>query len=65
MTGERVRVVEWRDGASRIFHLGPETRSSISEIDTVGWMLKSNSLWTGPRPDTFEGDLFVGNGETK
>lgn len=59
VTGERVRVVEWRDGASKIFHLSPETQKSVTEIDTVGWMLRSNALWTGPAAETFEGDLFV------
>lgn len=58
VTGERVRVVEWRDGSSRIFRLSPETRAAVNEIDTVGWMLRSNALWTGPHPETFAGDLF-------
>lgn len=57
-TGERVRIVEWRDGASRLFRLSPETRESVNEIDTVGWMLRSNALWTGPRPEIMKGDLF-------
>ncbi len=57
--GERVRVVEWRDGAGKIFHLSPETQKSVTEIDTVGWMLRSNALWTGPAAETFEGDLFT------
>jgi len=59
VTGERVRVVEWRNGASRIFRLSPETQASIDEIDTVGWMLRSNTLWTGPKPEIFRGDLFA------
>lgn len=59
VTGERVRVVEWRNGDSRIFRLSPETQASIDEIDTVGWMLRSNTLWTGPNPETFRGNLFV------
>ncbi len=60
VTGERVRVVEWRDGASRIFRLSPETQESVNEIDTVGWMLRSNALWTGPQPETIEDDdLFA------
>lgn len=63
--GERVRVVEWRDGASKVFRLSPETQASVNEIDTVGWMLRSNALWTGPRPETFEGDLFALEGETR
>jgi len=65
VTGERVRVVEWRDGASRIFRLSPETQSAVNEIDTVGWMLRSNALWTGPQSETFEGDLFALEGTTK
>ncbi len=65
VTGERVRVVEWRDGASRVFRLSPETQESVNEIDTVGWMLRSNALWTGPRPETMKGDLFSLEGETK
>jgi len=59
VSGERVRVVEWRDGSSRIFHLSPETRRSVNEIDTVGWMLRSNTLWTGPTAEIFEGDPFT------
>jgi predicted ATPase len=58
VTGERVRIVEWRDGASRIYRLSPETQKSVSEIDTVGWMLRSNALWTGPEPEIFAHDLF-------
>lgn len=64
VTGERVRVVEWRNGESRIFRLSPETQASVNEIDTVGWMLRSNALWTGPRPETFEDDLFTLESET-
>jgi predicted ATPase len=65
VTGERVRVVEWRDGVSKIFRLSRETQKSVNEIDTVGWMLRSNALWTGPKPDTFEGDLFAIEGEAQ
>jgi len=65
VTGERVRVIEWRDGVSRIFRLSPETQSAVNEIDTVGWMLQSNALWTGPQSETFEGDLFALEGTSK
>jgi predicted ATPase len=65
VTGERIRVVEWRDGESRIFRLSPETEASVNPIDTVGWMLRSNALWTGPQPEIFENDLFALNGESK
>ena len=65
VTGERVRVVEWRDGASRVFRLSPETQKSVNEIDTVGWMLRSNALWTGPRPEIMKSDLFSLESETR
>ncbi|RJQ50960.1 MAG: ATP-binding protein [Desulfobacteraceae bacterium] len=63
VTGERVRVIEWRNGTSRVFRLSPETRKSVNEIDTVGWMLRSNALWTGPEPEIFDRDLFASVGE--
>lgn len=65
VTGERVRVVEWRDGASKIFRLDPEIQASVNEIDTVGWLLRTNALWPGPQPDLFEGDLFAVETETR
>ncbi|MBC8432680.1 MAG: AAA family ATPase [Desulfobacterales bacterium] len=65
VTGERVRVVEWRNGNSRIFSLSPETQASVNDIDTVGWMLRSNALWTGPNPETFAGDIFALDNEKR
>src|SRR5262249_9444489 len=62
VTGERVRGAEWNDGTSRIFRLRAETQAAVNEIDTVGWMLRSNSLWTGPEPETFSDDLFALDG---
>ena len=59
VSGERVRVIEWKDGLSNIYPLSDEVRQSVNEIDTVGWMLRSNTLWTGPEPDSFKGDLFA------
>lgn len=58
VTGERVRVVEWHDGVSRLHRLSPATQEAVNSIDTVGWMLRSNALWTAPEPDTFPRDLF-------
>ena len=65
VTGERVRVVEWHNGASRVFRLSAETQESVNEIDTVGWMLRSNALWTGPQPEIIEEDLFALESRTK
>jgi predicted ATPase len=62
VTGERVRVVEWRDGTSHVFRLNAETQSAITEIDTVGWMLRSNALWPAAQPETCSGDLFAVDG---
>ncbi len=62
VTGDRVRVVEWVDGTSRIFRLSPEAQAAVNPIDTVGWMLRSNALWTGPQPETPPDDLFAIDG---
>lgn len=51
-------MVEWRGGTSHIYRLSKETLAAINEIDTVGWMLRSNSLWTAGQPDTVPDDLF-------
>ncbi|WP_373506736.1 AAA family ATPase [Thiocapsa sp.] len=62
VTGERVRVIEWREGTSQVFRLNEETQAAVNEIDTVGWMLRSNALWTGPEPETCVDDLFALDG---
>jgi predicted ATPase len=59
VTGERVRVVEWRDGLSRLHRLNEQTRAAVNEIDTVGWMLSTNSLWTSPIPELAPDDIFL------
>jgi len=56
---ERVRLIEWREGVSRIFGLSAETRAAVDEIDTVGWLLRSNALWPDPTPETCGDDLFA------
>lgn len=65
VTGERVRVVEWRDGESRIYRLNKETQDAVNQIDTVGWMLRSNTLWPDPQPEIFKEDLFAQDGGSK
>jgi predicted ATPase len=59
VTGERVRVVQWEDGVSRIYCLNEDTKAAINAIDTVGWMLQSNSLWTAAEPETVGDDFFA------
>ncbi|HEX9732440.1 MAG TPA: AAA family ATPase [Thermoanaerobaculia bacterium] len=58
-TGERIRVVEWRDGTSVVYRLNAETASAVSEIETVGSMLRSNMLWPEDQPGTWTDDLFA------
>ncbi|WP_295590697.1 hypothetical protein, partial [uncultured Lamprocystis sp.] len=50
-----MRVIEWRDGTSQICCLNPETQAAVNGIDTVGWMLSANALWTSREPETFSG----------
>lgn len=58
VSGERVRVVDWREGASSVFRLNTETAGAVSEIETVGSMLRSNALWPDDVFDTWTGDIF-------
>ncbi len=65
VVGERVRIIEWRDGTSQIFRLSAETEAAVGSIDTVGWMLRSNALWPAEEPERFAGDVLdpPGNSE--
>lgn len=65
VVGERVRIIEWRDGTSQIYRLSPETEAAVSPIDTVGWMLRSNALWPAPEPDRFAGDILDLGGDAE
>lgn len=58
VSGDRVRVVDWRDGASAVYHLNAETTEAVSEIETVGSMLRSNALWADDEPDIWTDDIF-------
>ncbi len=58
-SGARLRVVDWQEGTSRIHRLNAETAAAVSEIETVGSMLRSNALWPEERPEIWAGDLFA------
>jgi predicted ATPase len=58
VSGDRVRIIEWRDGSSRIYRLSQETRSLLVPPETVGWLLRSNALWPAEDPCTVAGDFF-------
>lgn len=58
--GERIRVVQWNEGVSRIYHLGPRVQANLDPSLTVGQLLRANALWTEEEPSTIgdETDLF-------
>ncbi len=64
-TGERLRVVDWREGMSRIHRLNAETQAAVSDVETVGSMLRSNALWPEEQPESWTGGLFALEEETQ
>ncbi len=58
-SGDRLRIVDWREGTSAVHRLNSETTAAVSEIETVGSMLRSNALWSEEHPDAWTGDLFT------
>ena len=53
---ERVRIVQWSDGASQLYHVDSKTREFCKPPQTVGRLLRSNALWTEERSSTMESD---------
>lgn len=58
VSGQRVRVIQWREGRSDLYRLNPETQAVVGGIESVGSMLRSNSLWPDDVPDTLPDGLF-------
>ncbi|MDB4929152.1 MAG: hypothetical protein JWM10_1636 [Myxococcaceae bacterium] len=58
-TGERIRILENRDGASWIFALSPEVIADLQPPETVGRLLRINALWPDETPLVNGGDLFA------
>jgi hypothetical protein len=58
--GERIRVVQWSKGQSRIYHLSENVRANLEPPLTVGQLLRSNALWTEEAPSTIgaEAEFF-------
>ncbi len=58
--GERIRVIQWQGGESRIFRLSENVRANLKPPLTVGQLLRSNALWTDEEPSTAgsEDDFF-------
>ena len=58
VTAQNVRIVDWQDDRSFIFHVGEGARELLVPPETVGRLLRSNALWTEDQPKTVEGDIF-------
>ncbi len=58
--GDRIRIVQWNEGTSRIYSLSKEVLSQLKPPMTVGRLLRSNALWTEAQPSTIgaEADFF-------
>ncbi|MBI2809957.1 MAG: AAA family ATPase [Candidatus Melainabacteria bacterium] len=57
VTGERVRILDWQNGVSKIFRLRDEVIERIDPPESVGRLLRTNSLWKS------EGDDLVPNSQ--
>ena len=57
-TPERVRIVQWQDGVSRLFPLSKGTVESIDRVTSAGDLLRINGLWASDTAASFEGDLL-------
>jgi len=50
--GQRIRVIQWNDGTSQIYPLGPRVLDDLKPPMTVGRLLRANALWTAVDPST-------------
>jgi len=57
-TGDRLRVLQWRDGVSRIHRLGKGTLEQLDAVTTVGWLLSTNGLGLSQPQEAWAGDLL-------
>jgi predicted ATPase len=59
ITPERVRIIEWRDGRSQVFHPSPGSHEMSKPPRSVGSLLRSNALFPAKTPERIEGDIFA------
>jgi predicted ATPase len=57
-TGERIRILQWHDGLSRVHRLGVGTLAQLDAVTTVGWLLSTNGLGIAEPSETWSGDLL-------
>jgi predicted ATPase len=57
---DRIRVIQWSEGKSRIYNLSENVRANLDPPLTVGQLLRANALWTEEEPSTIgaEADFF-------
>jgi predicted ATPase len=48
--GERIRIVQWEQGASKIYRLSEQVLEGLRPPQNVGRLLRSNALWTEDLP---------------
>ncbi|MBM4396617.1 MAG: AAA family ATPase [Deltaproteobacteria bacterium] len=58
VTAARVRIVDWRDGVSRIYAVAPEVAGTLRPPESVGRLLRSNALWPADGPSEVGPDFF-------
>lgn len=58
VTAQNVRIVDWQDDRSFVFHVGEGARDLLKPPETVGRLLRSNALWTEDAPMTVKNDIF-------
>ena len=58
--GKRIRIVQWDEGTSQIYHMSSQVLANLKSPQTVGRLLRSNALWTQALPSTTgaEADFF-------
>lgn len=58
INGDRIRVLDWSDGTSKLFELSSNVIAYLNPPQTVGKLLRSNALWTQDRPATVGTHVF-------
>src|SRR5205823_4038731 len=54
--GDRIRIIQWDEGTSRIYHLSEHVLANLKPPMTVGHLLRSNALWTDTEASTTGAD---------
>jgi len=58
ITGDRVRVLDWQEGVSKLFCLNKEVQEALVPPENVGRLLRSNALWTEDMPLVNDPEAF-------